>query len=95
MPTGQLLVWQARIPMHPMACMAELERAIASAPKASAFAKSAGILNPPVMINVTSLSDPGYRDVAGLVPGREWWVRRYCLERAGERLRFRRHVHQG
>ncbi len=54
MPTGQLFVWQARIPRQPIACSAELARAIASAPRARALTKSASVRNPPVMINDTS-----------------------------------------
>ena len=38
-----------------MACMAELETAIASAPRAIAFMKSAGLRRPPVMTRVMSL----------------------------------------
>jgi len=38
---------------HPIACIAEFDRAIPSAPSARAFAKSDGVLNPPVIIKVT------------------------------------------
>ena len=40
MPTGQLLVWHARMPRQPIAWIAELATATASAPSASALAKS-------------------------------------------------------
>ena len=55
MPTGQLLVWQARIPIHPIAWRAELDTATASAPRARALMKSAGNRSPPVITRVTSL----------------------------------------
>ena len=54
MPTGQLLVWQARMPRQPMACNAALPSATPSAPSAIALAKSAGVRKPPVAIKVTS-----------------------------------------
>lgn len=47
-PTGQLLVLQARIPKQPIACKAVLDTATASAPSIIAFAKSSATLNPPV-----------------------------------------------
>ena len=53
-PPGQLLLLQALIPKHPMACNAELETAMASAPNIIAFAKSSGTLKPPVITKVTS-----------------------------------------
>ena len=59
MPTGQLLVWQARMPRQPIAWIAELAIATASAPSASALAKSAGVRRPPVMTSVTLLAAPG------------------------------------
>ena len=52
-PAGQLFVLHILAPTHPIACMAELEIAIPSAPRASAFTKSAEVLNPPVTINDT------------------------------------------
>ncbi len=55
-PTGQLLLPQARIPRQPMACNAEFETATASAPIIIALAKSSGNRRPPVMIKVTSLA---------------------------------------
>ena len=55
-PTGQLLELQALIPKHPIACRAELDTAIASAPIIIAFAKSSATLNPPVMTSVISLA---------------------------------------
>src|SRR3954454_10474475 len=55
MPTGQLSVWHARMPRHPMACIAELAMATASAPRARAVAMSAASRMPPVATSVTSL----------------------------------------
>ena len=46
-----------RIAIHPIACIAELESAIASAPSAIAFMKSGGLRRPPVMTRVTSFFD--------------------------------------
>ncbi len=54
MPTGQLSVWHARIPKHPIAWIALFAIATASAPSASALAKSAASRRPPVMTRVTS-----------------------------------------
>jgi len=42
------------MPRHPIACSAEFDSAIASAPSASALIKSAGTRSPRVTINVTS-----------------------------------------
>ena len=39
-----------------MACKAEFETAMPSAPSASALAKSAGVRKPPVVIKVTPLA---------------------------------------
>jgi hypothetical protein len=54
-PTGQLLVWQARIAIQPMACIAAFDTAIASAPIASAFIKSADLRKSPVITSEMSL----------------------------------------
>jgi len=56
MPTGQLLLPQARIPKQPIACNAELETAMASAHNINALAKSSATRNPPVIIKVTSVA---------------------------------------
>ena len=53
LPTGQLFVWQARMPRQPIACKAEFATAIPSAPSASAFTKSDSVRRPPVMMSVT------------------------------------------
>ncbi len=45
---------QLAIPEHPMACKAEFETAIASAPSIMALAKSSGSLNPPVITKAMS-----------------------------------------
>ena len=52
-PAGQLLVLHMRAATQPTACIAELDTAMPSAPRASAFAKSTGTRSPPVMISVT------------------------------------------
>lgn len=52
-PAGHKFELQILAPTHPMACIAELETAMASAPSANAFAKSAGVLKPPVMMSET------------------------------------------
>ena len=52
MPTGQLLLWQALIPRHPIAWSVECEMGMPSAPRASAFTKSDSVRRPPVMIRV-------------------------------------------
>ncbi len=50
-PTGQLLLLHMRAATHPIACMAELDNAMPSAPMQSAFAKSVGTRSPPVMMS--------------------------------------------
>ena len=52
MPTGQLLLWQALIPRHPIVWIVECEMGMPSAPRASAFTKSDSVRRPPVMIRV-------------------------------------------
>ena len=52
---GQLFESHILAAIQPIACIAEFERAIASAPRAMALTKSSGTRNPPVIINVTSL----------------------------------------
>ena len=54
MPAGQLLVLQILAATHPIDCIALLEIATPSAPKAMALTKSIGTRKPPVMIKVTS-----------------------------------------
>jgi len=55
-PTGQKFVLHARIAWQPIACSAELETAIASAPRAKAFIKSGAVRNPPVITKVISFA---------------------------------------
>ena len=55
MPAGQRFVLHTLAPMHPIACMAALDTAMPSAPRAIALAKSAGVRRPPMMMSVTSL----------------------------------------
>ncbi len=51
-PTGQLFVWHARMPRQPIAWIALFAIATASAPSASALAKSAASRRPPVTTSV-------------------------------------------
>jgi hypothetical protein len=96
MPTGQLFELYARIPKQPIACSAEFDKTMPSAPNANALIKSPEMRRPTVMIKLISdlyqtyLHDP---NVTALLPMQELLGEKYYPCKLVLLHRYHRHDH--